>query len=549
LNKVNTQNGQSTLRILLVEDNEHDVAAFRYSFKKSGVSATVEHYSRAEDAEERLLSDPNAFDVLVTDYMLPGMNGLDLCQKLLEKAVDIPLVILTGTGSEIVAAEALKAGVYDYLVKDPDGGYQKLVPVVLGEVVLKHADRLARKEAEQALLRSKGELEVRVAQRTAELEQLNEDLQKREHHLKAIISGVIDGIITIDEKGIVLSLNPAAEGLFQYQEKDAVGRNVTMLMQDDAALAHNRAVQAYLGGAEPKAVGIDREVTAKRKDGSLFPMSIAVSEVKTEDGSLFTAIVRDIAQRKKAEEALKRAADEARAASRTKSDFLANMSHELRTPLNAIIGFSDTIEAQIFGPLENAKYLEYIGDIKASGEHLLSVIGDILDVSRIETGKMEVVEEPVDFKDAINGALRLVRERAKGEQIIIEVDISDELPRFLGDERRFKQIMLNLLSNAIKFTLSGGRVAISVEPQKNGGLEVVVSDTGIGMTKKELAKALQPFGQVDSAMAKRYPGSGLGLPLVKGLSELQGGVFSITSEKGKGTRAAISFPKERVIAL
>ncbi len=252
----------------------------------------------------------------------------------------------------------------------------------------------------------------------------------------------------------------------------------------------------------------------------------------------------DVTIRKRGEAALQRAKEEAEIASRSKTEFLANMSHELRTPLNAIIGFSDILVRQLFGPLGQERYAEYAKDIHDSGQHLLNLINDVLDISKIEVNKIELAEETVDVPAVIDSCLRLVRDRATAAGVLIEVKMPEKLPTLCGDDRRLKQILLNLVSNAVKFTPSGGRVEIRVDAD-DSGFRFVVADTGIGIAKADLETAMRPFGQIDSSLARRYEGTGLGLPLARSMAELHGGKLDIESEPGTGTTVTVWLPPNR----
>jgi signal transduction histidine kinase len=232
-------------------------------------------------------------------------------------------------------------------------------------------------------------------------------------------------------------------------------------------------------------------------------------------------------------------------ASRAKSELLANTSHELRTPLNAIIGFSDIIQRGMFGPL-NVRYREYAGDIFNSGTHLLDLINDILDLAKLEAGQLTIQEEVVDISSIVRESMRLVAALAEKTNVQLVEATPDDYPSLRADSRRMRQILINLLSNAVKFTPEKGRVQVTVVPTMSG-CSIQVSDTGIGMRPEQITKAMEPFGQIDSKISRKYQGTGLGLPIAKHLMELHGGTLTITSEADRGTTVTITLPEERVL--
>ncbi|MGE5203631.1 MAG: sensor histidine kinase [Acidobacteriota bacterium] len=243
------------------------------------------------------------------------------------------------------------------------------------------------------------------------------------------------------------------------------------------------------------------------------------------------------------------ARDEAVLANRAKSTFLANMSHELRTPLNAIIGFSELMCQQAFGPVGAERYLDYLNDIHASGKHLLKIINDILDLSKIEAGKAVLEEQrPLSVRAIVDAAARIVRQEAERKGVHLTTETPADLPALVSSERELTQILLNLLSNAIKFTDPNGRVMVRAEVARKGGLLIAVADTGIGMSKSEVRVALTPFAQVDNRLARKYEGTGLGLPLTKAMVEMHQGQLQIHSARGQGTTVMLHFPKSRLVA-
>lgn len=257
-------------------------------------------------------------------------------------------------------------------------------------------------------------------------------------------------------------------------------------------------------------------------------------------------LVHQLRWREAAQAELLKAREIAEQASRAKSDFLANMSHELRTPLNAIIGFSEVINTGMFGPL-SVRYREYGGYVLNSGVHLLALINEILDLSRLEAGKLELQDQDVDLSFVVRDALRLVEAQAEKSKIHLSEAMRGDIPLIRGDERRLRQILINLLANAVKFTPEGGRVRVSIF-RRDAELAIEVSDTGIGMAPEHIPKALEPFGQIESKVSGKYEGTGLGLPLAKRLIELHGGTLTIESKPNAGTRVTVTVPPERIVA-
>jgi PAS domain S-box-containing protein len=260
----------------------------------------------------------------------------------------------------------------------------------------------------------------------------------------------------------------------------------------------------------------------------------------------YRGTARDITEKVLAERAMLEAKATAEAANIAKSQFLANMSHELRTPLNAILGFSEVLENGIAGPLQS-RQAEYVSLIRQSGEHLLHLINEILDLARIDAGKLELHEEVIEPSKLVGSAIALVKDRAAASLLKLSVDIEEDMPSLMADRTRLTEILLNLLSNASKFTELGGAINLLVRRTEEGGAAFVVRDNGSGMTEAEIEIALERFGQVNGGLARRHEGSGLGLPLARKLAELHGGSLTLQSEKGRGTTATVVLPPSRVL--
>ena len=360
--------------------------------------------------------------------------------------------------------------------------------------------------------------------------------------LTRMVDQAADAIIAHDSSGKAVYANNACLRMCGFSSLQAMSAaNFPRFMFPD-----NSRVFTVPGTEDDKS--FSREAVLIDREGRHIPVLLNAAQVPRSSRSpiRYYASVTDISAIRAAHEAVERQNMELQAASRAKTEFLANMSHELRTPLNAVIGFSEAIMNRMFGPLGNDRYAEYAGDIHASGAHLLGIINDILDLSKIEAGRMELNEEPVDLIRTVEDAARIVHERAAAAGLKLAVEASEVLPRLWADERAIKQILINLLSNAIKFTPAGGTVTVAAAPDGDT-LTLSVRDTGVGMDHADVPKALAPFAQVDGSLAGPHEGTGLGLPLVKSLAELHGGELAIDTAPGKGTAVRISFPATRTV--
>lgn len=353
-------------------------------------------------------------------------------------------------------------------------------------------------------------------------------------------------IFITNTDGTIEYVNTSFTEVTGYSAEEAIGENPRILKSGNTP----RETYADLWKTIRSGHVWRAEIQDQCKDGSTFWAHASIAPVKDDDNKIthFIATHEDITRRKKAELEVQSALEKADIANRAKSELLANMSHGLRTPLNAIIGFSDTIKSEVLGPIGNEKYKEYINDIAGSGQHLLELINDILDVSAIEVGRLDLREDRVEIKNLVNVAVRFIQHRADQGSVHLHVDINDDLPWLYADERRMKQILLNLLSNAVKFTPAEGTVSLRAYANDDDELIISVIDTGIGMDEKEMAKAMTQFGQVDRGNIAKHEGTGLGLPLTKGLVELHQGTLDITSDKSVGTKVTVKFPKERIVS-
>ena len=381
-----------------------------------------------------------------------------------------------------------------------------------------------------------------------ERQRTEEELVESRRRFAGILEIADDAIISMDEEQNIEIFNKGAEKIFGYGAEEVLGKPLNILLPSGFAQAHKRHVENFRDSSDTaRIMGELRDVFGLRKDGAVFPAEISISHLELEGKHIFTAFLRDVTKWKRAEEELRIAMEEAMAANRTKSEFLANMSHELRTPLNAIIGFSEVMQKGTLGPVGNPKFLEYADDINDSGRHLLSLINDILDLSKIEIGKIELREETIDVASVLRSCLILVKERADDKDLKLTCEIPDDLPLLRADGRKLKQIVINLLSNAVKFTDPGGEVTLKAWFRPLSGFVLQVTDNGIGIALEDIPKVLEPFSQVDSTLSRKYDGTGLGLPLTKSLVEIHGGSFDLQSKLGVGTTVTARFPAERIV--
>ena len=338
-----------------------------------------------------------------------------------------------------------------------------------------------------------------------------------------------EGVMLVGPDGHIVMANSTLREFFP-----AIAERLTPGTSFDTALG---LIQGQLSSAASEHIDISGHAELELADGRWLRMT---GSTTSEGGSIF--FLSDFTAIKEREESLRRATREAEAANASKTRFLANMSHELRTPLNAIIGFSEIISDQLFGSLGNARYLDYSRDILRSGRHLLSVINDVLDLSKSESGRLMMESRAVDMRDVLKDCVAMVREQcaAAGHTLVLP-EMEREIP-FAGDAAKLRQIFLNLLSNAIKFTERGGTISLGVIEQPDS-IAVTVGDTGIGMDPEDIDVAFKPFAQVDNRLERRYEGAGLGLPLTKAFVELHKGSIRIDSARGKGTRITVTFPR------
>lgn len=397
-------------------------------------------------------------------------------------------------------------------------------------------------------------------------------LRDSDARARAILSTAVDAIVIIDETGLIKSLNPAAQRMFGYTYHEMIGENVSLLMPAPYKDEHDSYLAQYLKTGVPRVIGIGREAVGRRRDGSTFPMELSVSEFRQGSHRYFTGIVRDITERKRYEARLQESFNESQrarkrlqsqtielefqaneltkahlaadAANQAKSEFLANMSHEIRTPMTAILGFTELLEGSLADPADR----ESIEIIRRNGEHLLEIINDILDISKIESGRFEVMHTRCNPVEIVNDVVSLLQIKAEQKGISLIAELIEPLPQVIfSDALRLRQVLLNLVSNGIKFT-DAGTVKIKLQHVQmhdhTWNLEIQISDTGIGISEAQMQHLFKPFTQGDTSVTRRYGGTGLGLALSHHLVQLLGGEIDASSVAGAGSCFTIRLPHE-----
>ncbi|MCP4563254.1 MAG: PAS domain S-box protein [Bosea sp.] len=406
---------------------------------------------------------------------------------------------------------------------------------------------LTQEEAEEQELAAEFAAEEEEA--TSRLEQLRLEGQAndaRVSELAAMLDTATDGVVTVDGRGRILALNKSAEALFGYDQREVAGELFTLLFAPESHSPALDYLDGLIGGGVASLMNDGREVIGRVRQGGRIPLFMTMGRIAEGPDSKFCAVLRDITAWKKTEGELVEARKTAEKASAQKSDVLAKISHEIRTPLNAIIGFAEVMAEERFGPIENERYKEYLRDIHQSGGYVISLVNDLLDLAKIEAGKLDLDFGSVNLNEIALSAVNLLQPEAQRGRVVLRSGLAPKLPPVVADERSLRQIVINLLSNAVKFTDAGGQVIVSTALGDQGEAILRVRDTGIGMDDDEIKLALEPFRQVPTT--RKSGGTGLGLPLTKALVEANRAALSITSVKKEGTLVEVTFPPQRVLA-
>ena len=373
-------------------------------------------------------------------------------------------------------------------------------------------------------------------------------LQRERDDAITLLTSLFDasglGIVVTDHHGRIVRVNDTFLSDYEWKREDLLGEEFTMLLpHEDHAISrklHNAFIDRGKHGT--------RELQILKKDGSLSDIiaTTALLELSQKRRFMVTTI-RDITERKNMIRNLRRAKEDADGANKAKSSFLANMSHELRTPLNAIIGFSELMKNKTFGPVGNSKYEEYLSDIHFSARHLLEIINDVLDMSKIEAGKVELIESEVAIEEVLESVIRIMSDRAEAASVTLDFRAEDHIPHIRADQRLLRQILINLVANSVKFSHPGQSVRVNAYMLPDNHMRISVIDEGCGIPRDKIGHVLEPFGQINDPKYYTGHGTGLGLPLAKAMAELHGGKLTIESDVNKGTQVFLDLPVERTL--
>ncbi len=489
-----------------------------------------------EKPQQALDLAPNAPpDLIITDFNISDLDGAEFIRRFraIPSCADVPVIVITAYEDRDLRYKALEAGATDFL----------LSPVDHHEFRVRSRNLLTLRRQQLQLKERASSLEQRME---SEAKRHKDALGESHELLMRVIDAVPVMVAATDREGRYVFVNDWFARRIGKPGSKIIGYTPLQVRNDLNARAEMERDRRIMAGthhpgtfeeAIPAGEGTKRRVLLTTK---------ALLRHAAGRPSLVVTASLDITDRKEAELGLIHAKEEAELASRSKTEFLANMSHELRTPLNAIIGFSQAMGDEIMGPLGSQRYIGYARDICSSGQHLLGIISDILDVSKLEAGKIGLDEEETEISTVVRDVLQLVGERAGALEIGLDVDLASNLPPLRADSLKLKQVLLNLVTNAVKFSQAGDRVLLAAR-FNDEGFTVSVTDHGIGMDANEIETAVTRFGQVASAWSRRHPGTGLGLPLAIGLVELHGGRLGIESQKGVGTTVTFTLPRARAL--
>ena len=507
----------------MAEDSEDDYELLLRELRKGGFAVTSERIANA-DGLAHALEQP--WDLIVSDWTMPGFSGRAVLDTLAARKLDTPCIVVSGTPGEEPAVEAVRAGALDFLSKDRP---RRLIPSVM-RALREASDRRARVAAEAELRLS--EERYRMGFEVTPEPLLTYDLERR-------------AIVDANSKAVEF-FRRSREELLRTKPGELSAR-VQPDGRDSLEAAKQRIADAIAGGSATF-------TWTFLVDGEPVPCEARIVHLPTSSNNFARISIIDLRERMRIEEMRRRSVElelqnrRIQEANRLKSEFLANMSHELRTPLNAIIGFAELLYDGHVDPA-SPTHKEFLGDILTSARHLLQLINDVLDLAKVEAGKLEFRPEPVDLKQLLGEVTAILRSLAAHERLRIEMDVDPRITGVVLDPQRFKQVAYNYLSNALKFTQEGGKIVARVVPEGDAHFRFEVSDTGIGISEADQARLFVEFQQLESGPTKRHQGTGLGLAVTRRLVEAQGGSVGVRSELGAGSTFFAILPRQATVTV
>jgi two-component system, LuxR family, sensor kinase FixL len=502
------------IHILLMEEHTGHARLARRALERAGYAVDL-----AYDGDSGLAMYAAArHDLLIVDHRTPGGDGLEVLHALAAKGPLPPVIMVTGHGDEKLAVEALHLGVSNYVIKDVEGGYLMLLPALIERALQQRHLEEQKRQAEEALHHAYEQLDLQVQERTAAL-------AERDARTRAILDTAVEGIITIDEHGIIETFNAAAERLFGYSAAEAIGQNVALLMPPPYSVEHDNYIARYLQTGEKRIIGIGREVTGKRQDGSIFPMDLAISEVNLGTRRWFTGFVRDLSRRKRAEQEMQRADRLALV-----GQLASGLAHEIGTPLNVIAGNAELLRLDL---RQHGIALSGLDTIVEQADRITRLIERLLTFARTK----EQPAELLSLETPLASALRLLETRFRREAITVLVEAPADLPVACGAADQLEQVFLNVLVNAWHAMPGGGTITITASPTTDNQVQISFRDTGTGMSAAQLTRAFEPFFST-----KGDQGTGLGLAICKQIIEAHRGTIRLDSTLGVGTTVTLTLP-------
>ncbi len=507
--------GGNSIRVLLIEDEETDYLLTRRMLSSvESQSFDLEwanSWQAGVDAIRRC-----GHDVCLLDFRIGGGDGLELLKESRDIGCKAPVILLTGIGDYRLDIEAMELGASDFLVKD------KITPELLERAI------------RYSLAQSRS-LEQLQGQR--------DELRASELRFRAVVQSAADAIILADENGRIAGWNAGAEAIFHYSEEEVLGASIEILMPETYVDAHRAGLQRFRTTGRAQIIGKTSEFEGLRKDGSVFPLELSLASWRNGNGIMFTAIIRDITDRKRNEE-LRLAKEAAEEANRTKNAFVARMSHELRTPLHAIIGFTNLMLQNKSGNL-NEQTQDFLGRILLNAKDQLHLINGLLDLSKVEAGRMEIQLEEASAGAIVHDVIKQLNAERRKPDVELVIAVPEESATIQTDPAKLKQVLMNLLDNALKFT-SSGKVTVELEVSSDGRpLRIAVTDTGVGIPPQQINEIFEPFRQVNDS-PRRVEGSGLGLSICRSLCDLMGYRLEVYSRPGSGSTFTIVLAQDSV---